>query len=290
MHTVAVVGGYDHFGHQTIRVADSWEAIGWKVDRIDRNQEFNLEGHDMVFLMDVSEDYSSKIPDNIGDKNKVVAYWSFDVNMPGGLERSTNIARKCDIVFNMNHEQGVQQMQKMGIDSYWMPCGAEEGLRDPLWVGRDFDVVMIGNPNSQERRNLWELLDKNYYAYAGKCLDKDKYNDLMSRAKLVVNQPTEPFDNIIGTRGLEGMAFGAMVLTKEVDTDEWEKLGAEDGKHFVYWNDFDDLREKMNYYLDRENERLEIARAGHLIGIKHNMRTQVTKMEQIILTKFYERL
>jgi spore maturation protein CgeB len=55
------------------------------------------------------------------------------------------------------------------------------------------------------------------------------------------------------------MGSGALVLTHNYKDYEKDFV---DGKHFVVWNDFDDLVQKCRYYLEHREEAKLIAECG----------------------------
>ena len=290
---LAIVGYFGWYGSMAEWVANAWEVNGHEVYKIDRkNIDVPLDAKFVLFV-DCSEDYSKEIPITITQPK---VFWSFDAQMPGGVERSVNISKRSDLVFSMNFEYGVTKLDKFGIDNIWMPATYDSTLvsSNPLQKGRpvkeSFDVCMIGHPNSQERIELWKMLNANYVCKTGKVESKDEYTNSMINCQIVVNQPTEPWDVITGIRFFEATGFNKLCLQKVIKTKELEKLGFENGRDFIYWNNFEDLKEKIDYYLVHHDERVEIAFNGFKKVQKMSMAAQAAKMEQIILNKFYDRL
>lgn len=300
---IALVGYFEtqFYGSMAKWVSNAFSLNGHEVIEIDRKNIVIPEDTDIVFFEDCSEDFSANIPDNI--KQPKVC-WLLDIHMPLGTERSVNIARKCDLVFCMNMEYGVKLLEKFGIKSYWMPSTYDETLtnyylRNPFGKMNELrnkpKVCMIGHPNSPERLKLWEII-KEYdeYAVTGKIETEKQYVEAMNSCSIVINQPTEPWDIITGIRFFEALGFGKLCLQKKIRTNELEKLGFEDGKDFIYWYNFDDLKEKLEYWTKpgRQNtkEYKAIVESGHKKVQKMSMTAQAAKIEQIILSLFYDRL
>jgi len=187
------MGAYGSMGQW---VADVLRQIGHDVKAIDRNEKIPIE-RAIYFFVDCSEDYSVNMPAIPFPK----VFWSMDAHMPGGLERASNIARKCDLVLSSNYEHGVKLLATVGIKSVLMPITYRGD-----YFGNEIktlDVAMVGNPNSQERLKLWSMLGK-YNGFAGKIDTLELYSHVMNNAKIVINQPTEPWDNILNNRFFEG--------------------------------------------------------------------------------------
>lgn len=287
---IAMIGYFGWYGSMAEWVADAWEDNGHEVVKFDRkdipqtlDDSFNL-----VFIVDCSEDFGNSIP----TYQQPIVFWSYDAHMPGGIERSVNISKKSDLVFSMNYEHGVKLLEKFGIKSYWMPSTYSNRLIDTRRAlsTHGAEVVMIGHANSRERADLWKLLNDNFKAYTGKADSREEYTSAMAWCEIIVNQPTEPWDIITGIRFFEALGFAKLCLQKRIKTNELEKLGFIDGIDFVYWDNFEDLKSKIDYYLANSTERITIAGNGWKRVQKMSMRAQAAKQEQIILSKLYDRL
>lgn len=260
--------------------ANAFEDIGHQVIRTDRNSIRIENETELVFYMDCSEDFSGNIPMT----TRPQVFWSLDQHMPGGIERSVNIARKCDLTFCTNKEHGVDLLEKFGIDSVLMPVTWSNRLCKPSPI-KNLDVTMIGHPNSQERIELWNLLNRNWTCFTGPAKYKESYMETMGGAKIVVNQPTEPWNIILNNRFFEGMACKALLLQKRIKTTLIEDLGFIEGEDFVYWDDFGDLSEKIAYYLSRKEEREKIVQNGFDKIQQYSFNNQCQKVIDISLDK-----
>lgn len=269
---IALIGYMNNYASMAEWVYDALIKNGHKVTKYDRLILPNIKSnHDLYFYIDCSEDYSPNIP----KFEKPSVTWVMDTHMPGGIERSTNIARKCDLVISSNYNHGVKILEKFGIESHFIPITANV----PTTKGKQtHDVTMIGNPNSNERLFLWDMLNKYFTSFTGIAKDQETYNAAMHGCKIVVNQPTEPWDIILNNRFFEGMVFGKLVLQKRLKCDEIERLGFKEGEHFVYWDSLNDLKEKIMYYLEHDKEREKIAKAGNVKVQGYTLDKQVEKI------------
>jgi hypothetical protein len=280
------------YGYVADWIATGWELLGHEVTRMDRKQigKHETSEYDLEFYVDCSEDYSAAIPPKT-DATPLRIFWALDVQMPGGTERSVNIARKCDYTFCTNYEFGVPILKRFGIDSMWVPYGyaLEYIIKAEQFRGEeDIDVCMVGNPNSPERRALWKLLAEKYKSKVGRVENEDEYLSAMRNTKIVVSQPTAGFNNIINLRVFNGLAFGKLVLAQRMNIQEPRILGLRDKVNIVYWENLDDLIEKIDYYLQNEKERKRIAQRGRLLGHKYLIVHSVRIIEQVLFSKFYD--
>lgn len=282
------------YGSVSVWAYNSWERLRHQALMFDRSEMDKLpKKADIYFFADVSEDYSKTIPDNL---EGLKIFWNMDMQMPGGMERAVNISRKVDYTFCTNYEFGVKLLKdKFNIESTWIPYGYDKSLMlevraKTILDGEDYDVCMIGNANSPERIQLWDLLNKNFKAITGTIDTREEYVKAKARSKIVINQPTAGYNNIINLRVWNATACNKLLLCKRTTIKEMDILGFRHGFNVVYWDEFDDLVDKIKYYLSHDLEREMIASEGAKLGEKYLMDNSIRNIEQVIYSKFYERL
>jgi tetratricopeptide (TPR) repeat protein len=134
---------------------------------------------------------------------------------------------------------------------------------------RPTDVSFVGNsdPRSARLRGL-KLEQLSRLAVDGihvEVRDGIYLRDMMrvyARSKIVFQRSGQGPPHLTYRVG-EAMAAGAMVLAKHPVHADGLPQPLVEGKHLVYFSDFDEVSELIRYYLDNEDERLEIAQAGH---------------------------
>jgi len=286
---VAIVGQFQWYGTMGEVVANAWEDNGHEVTRIDRFGKIE-EGYDLYVFVDCSEDFSSNIPELKAPK----IFWSLDCHMPLGTERSVNIARKCDLTFSTNYEYGVKILEKFGIESILLPvtyCDRYVGHQS--LANKDekkYEVVMIGHKNSPQRVELWDMLHENFEAFTGRIEEEDQYRMVMNSACVIVNQPTEPWDIIINNRFFEAMAYGSVLLQKRLQTKIIEKMGFIEGKHFIYWDDFEGLQLLIKNVLIHYKDYDQMRKLALSKVAQFSMNQQCLKMETFVLSNFFNRM
>lgn len=107
-----------------------------------------------------------------------------------------------------------------------------------------------------------------HFLESGTALDRDEYVDLMIRSKIawcprsVWSLPDKDC-NVPCGKEFDAMPLELLIVKHPLGTIESEERIA--GVHYVeYKNDSSDLIEKLEYYLEHEDERKEIARNGRL--------------------------
>ena len=140
---------------------------------------------------------------------------------------------------------------------------------------RDIDVFCAGNPNwtvHREREGvIAALMDlpRSVNFVHSPFVDRETYNHLLGRAKIFVNQ------TVIGEINMkcyEAPASGACLFVEEDNLDICDYLVP--GESVVLFRR-EDLRAKVMYYLDHEEERAAIARAGREAMIGRSYRAQM---------------
>ena len=198
----------------------------------------------------------------------VVINWNGDY-WPHSLvdEKIMLLLREIDLQLIVNADV-LKVYEKEGIAAAYWQIGYEEVTRD-VKVNQ-YDVVFLANMNDRKRQELEFALPEislfgNGWKFAkGECLyDFDTGAAIYRNAKLSIG------DNLfaqnrafVSNRMFQALAAGgAMYMQQYVDGLD-DLTGFKAGKHYVEWIDFTDLREKINYYLEHEAERLKIAKLG----------------------------
>lgn len=140
---------------------------------------------------------------------------------------------------------------------------------------QQFDVFFNGQATNTKRVDVWSRLKQEAdlkitgglqptwidvpLEYRFKKLSRKRYQDIIHHSK--INLALEG----IGTftyRHLELLSQGAFMMSHSNIQKQNLPLEIVDGKHYVAYEDVDDLIEKIHYYLVRPEERLRIARNG----------------------------
>ena len=133
-----------------------------------------------------------------------------------------------------------------------------------------------------DRRNIYEMLKELYVeglnTYPKKIYFYG-YVDTLNKSKIAISNNS--MYGFMPKKVLEIMACGSLLLTDKCE--EFDLLGIEDGKHVVVYNDLDDLRDKIYYYLENDSEREKIALNGNkLVNSKFRMYDAVHSMMEHI--------
>lgn len=142
--------------------------------------------------------------------------------------------------------------------------GFDETIHQPIPnVSRDINVLFVGSMTPR-RKNCLDRLGAYFNVKIASAFGED-FVKLANRSKIILNIHAEDVKDT-ETRVFETLGCGAFLLT--------ERLSAENpflnGKHLVEFDTFDELCDKVKYYLEREGERDAIARSGYAEAIAHH--------------------
>ena len=148
----------------------------------------------------------------------------------------------------------------------------EDSLATPKWLITNYYInqLITGKERSEILSMLSEKYDVNLYTLeptpelskVRNMGEVDYYTEaplVYSRARINLNITLKSITAGIPLRALDIMAAGGFLLTN-YQQDFMEHFAS--GEDFVYYENYEDLMEKCEYYLSHEKERKEIAQNG----------------------------
>lgn len=169
---------------------------------------------------------------------------------------------------------------------YLSPFSIETSLYKNLNLKKTVDVMASYSitstyPLRQEVVDLIKSMPLKSIA-GDKVVIHNNYINAINRSKIFVI-PNGQIKSL-NMKYYEVLACGTFLLCQE--PINYEELGFEKGKHFAVWNDLNDLKEKIWYYLKHENKREEIAKNGiKLIKERHTNDIRVKEWTKIVKDK-----
>lgn len=249
-----------------------------KVEHLEPEGDISEFGDfDYTFWVDWGEDglprdNTWKIPKNCGKTIYVVS----DAHL--GPEYRFKKAQEFDYVF-FNQVRAMEEFLKitpnamnhfMGRPVHFLPHGVEPLAYPQFEIIKKYDVCFIGHLQDQKNYNGFsrvDMLDRAFKAFPNfyfgtRNMSRPGVNMFEDAArkfcmsKIVLNIS---IGDDLNMRLFESMATGSFLLTNWLPT-----LGDlfEDGKHLVTYKTLDELVEKAKYYLEHDEEREKIAKAG----------------------------
>ena len=182
-----------------------------------------------------------------------VCYWFPDplvtYNVPEFIEKT----KHCDY-FCCDKENVLSKAKKYNSNCYLVPDGFDADLEFPKDLKQDIDISFIGSLYNDRRQKIDHI--KKEVMVVSDAFGK-KHSEIVSRSKINLN-----FCTTAGASDRTYKVLGAKGFFLSDDWDGREKT-FKDGEHIVIFKDLDDLNEKIEYYLNHEEERNRIREAGY---------------------------
>jgi len=160
-----------------------------------------------------------------------------------------------------------------------LPSAIDKDIFKELNLERNIDLGIVCKEALSSRRKFVKFLQDNY---GDRFIKKEgiffeQMAEFYNKCKIVVNQSG---GNDINMRMFEATACGALLITQKVPyLDEL----FEDGKEIVVYSTMKELIKKINYYLEHDDERKKIARAGQVRTLNdHTYQSRVKEIIKII--------
>lgn len=240
--------------HRSLSKIDGVDSKVWGLNYPDFDTPFSEieEWSDVIFVI---ENYTSTwLPvKEISESKKLKIFWSIDSHCV--LQQHQHLCQllKIDILLNST-ESYISSYTGMVKKSYWFPNSYPDDLMSPLNIEKNIDVGFCGNVLN--RGHVIDSLDKYGIKKDIFVIGDDMVNTINSY-KIHLNCN---ISNDINYRTFETCGCGTMLLTNY--TPGLEKL-FDIGKEIVVYDGLEDLDNKVKYYLNNEDERIKIEKAGY---------------------------
>jgi len=207
-----------------------------------------------------------------GDCRNPIPQWYYDIGHYIDLTCFSNMV-------------DVKQFRTDGLKSEYLEIGYDPEIYKPQGEKLTIrDIVFLGNnygdgffPESTYRREMVEFL-KYHYPHDfglygnGWTTSMGDFNGsqpeeakLLRGAKIAINLSHFNYERYNSDRILRIMGTGVMCLTRRY---EGLKEDFDAGIHLGVWDNLDELKTNIDYYLNNEAERVEIANKGHELMLK----------------------
>ncbi len=227
-----------------------------------------------------------------------IVNWSGDVydmtRHPQHADAYVSMLRHVDLHTVVNETAALNFIMRGVNCRYWQVGYEPEGVGyEPSVADPRYEVLFLGNGYSTNRHRLgdflktltcrvdvfglwWPMLSAHpptLYDFRAGCR-------LYRAARIALGDSewAHTARGFVSNRAYQAMAAGGCLMLQQA-FDGVELTGLVDGKHWVLWQDHDDLRAKIDYYLDREAERARIAKAGHReVLLNHSFERRVDEL------------
>jgi spore maturation protein CgeB len=161
------------------------------------------------------------------------------------------------------------EAKKYSDNVEYLPEGFDATVDYPFDLSKTYDVSFIGNLRGERATYHREFLFHNFTN-----VYREEHAKAVSSTKINLNFT----DGGTSDRTYKILASRGFLLTQ---TWSYMEKEFEDGKHLVTFKDQDELREKIKYYLENEEEREKIALCGYNEVQKYNRDNWVRRVTNV---------
>jgi len=223
---------------------------------------------DVIFTL---ENYTPEwLPvEKISNSKKIKIYWSIDSHMPADSFSGNSVLQshvelcdklKPDIHLNST-ECYVPYFNRNSRFSYWFPNAYPSDLITPINIEKKYDIGFCGSILHDRAYILTNVLGE----FKPKIDNFVIGNEMVKAINSYKIHFNKNISNDINYRTFETLGCKTFLLTNY--TPGLEKL-FDIGRDLVTYENFDDLKDKVKYYLKNDSERETIASNGYNTVIK----------------------
>jgi spore maturation protein CgeB len=188
------------------------------------------------------------------------------------------------IIFTDKQGEFETEIKKLGAKeiAYLYPVKFLPSFK-PLNLPKKYDISFNGTP-SKRRWDFMKKINKEFNVSMFSKFDLDARARLINQSKINLHISFEDYacTNAVNLRAFDVLPCGSFMLHDHIKEPDM----FEDKKHLVYFNGVDDLMEKIDYYLEHEDEREKIAEAGRkYILEKYSIKKTIHQLLQIMRLK-----
>jgi hypothetical protein len=231
---------------------------------------------DLYFRVDNGDYATADLPLDL----KPRVFYAVDTHLSRSRKHMEAFLASYDAIFCAQYLT-VSGWQKLFKNVFWVPLGCDPNVHKQLYLDepKKYDLGFVGSMGGIPRKfilqSVWERYAKNSFFGKYGFLE---LSEIYSRAKIGFNYSIQ---NDINMRIFEVMSCGAMLMTNAITDPMLHQLYEED-KDLVLYRDFDDLCQKVEYYLAHPQKCQEIAKRGQAKTLeKHTYQHRTDEMLKI---------
>jgi GT2 family glycosyltransferase/tetratricopeptide (TPR) repeat protein/2-polyprenyl-3-methyl-5-hydroxy-6-metoxy-1,4-benzoquinol methylase len=239
------------------------EAIHLRPDQLSDSPD----GADLLLCVDDGLDYP------IPATRCTSVFWAIDTHLD--FARALHRARGFDLVFAAQKE-GAERLLSSGIRACeWLPLACDSEVHRKLNVEKQYDVGFVGREFRGMRQELLSRVREGFpRSFIGQAPHTEMAG-IYSRARIAVNCSLA---NDLNMRVFEAMSCGALLVTNRLKANGQEEL-FRDRVHLVEYETVEEALALIDHYLEHEDERERIAKAGHEeVVTNHTYRVRMERL------------
>ena len=185
------------------------------------------------------------------------AYWAIDSHLKFDKHIKKTRVQDYDFLFVAQKDYISKYKEKGCKNVYWLPLACDPEIHKQHNFSLKYDLCFVGSlgPDSP-RREIISKIQKEFNMFVGQRYLHDMAR-IYSQSKMVFNKSLQGDLNM---RVFEAMSCKRLLLTDRIGNGLEEFFV--NRKHLVIYDNFQDLTEKVYYYLKQPEERDEISYRG----------------------------
>ena len=292
---INLIGAFGNKWGAEYHVSDALQKLGYNVDTFDhrRGEAQNAIYSPADITLVIKGDGIH--PNIIKQLPKPVALWYGElIHQRHEIADEVSKWKEKELIYNLSsfdfifhHDYTALETIKnlAGKNVFWVSnSGVNPKVHKKLNISKVYDVGFYGYLSPRRIEMLRYLENKNINVIY-KQVFGEKANYFINQCKIFINIHFSELLNT-ETRLHENLGAGTFALTEEISMPDMYI----DGKHLIYWklHDFEDLAQKIGYYLENEEEREKIAFCGHkMVHKKYKYTDRCEKLLETI-SKFWK--
>lgn len=169
-----------------------------------------------------------------------------------------------------------------------LPWCCDDKLADSIpEKNKKYDLGWVGRSDARfysHRRRILSLLKENYNLNnTSRYYNWEEMYEVYRKSRIAVNISRDDFPQDANMRCFEAMGAGAMLITQL--PSELEKLGYEEGRHFIGFRKEKELLGKIHFFLSKPRTLEQISQEGRTLTLEeHTYKKRAEKILDLFLT------
>jgi len=222
-------------------------------------EKINFNKFDIIINLE-NYDETNWIPD-LSETNKPIKFlWCIDAHAKG-IE-----SYKYEFYKNKYHKilQSTYDFLCDIPESIWIPNAFDNSIIKPLNISKTIDVGFCGNYGTYERKYTLDFLSQNINLKQDIFVIGQKMVETINSYKIHFNMN---ISNDINYRNFETIGCKTLLFTNF--NHQYEKLGFKDMINCVFYNNKNEIIDKIKYLLNNPNILNQIAIKGYELSFNH---------------------
>lgn len=165
---------------------------------------------------------------------------------------------------------------------FWLPFSVCIEKYKDLGLNKTIDVMATFTMKKHwypDRKKIHKIIKTLGVRILTEPVFHDEYIQKINESKIFVTN--NGIHQCLNMKYTEVLACGTLLLADR--PEDLDEMGFKDGEHLVIYNGWEDLKDKIKYYLKNDKEREEIAKNGmNFVREKHSNQVRIKEMIEII--------